>query len=97
MVHDSCLQDFRASIIDSDSLSNFTIPIQINQSMNPYVTEGIILGIKDEMNHGYFAGMAELKERSRKIAIANEVIIQGMEDGKCVAEDHMYRNMNYYV
>ncbi|XP_022001082.1 uncharacterized protein LOC110898589 isoform X2 [Helianthus annuus] len=34
--------------------------------------------LKDEMNRGYFADMAELKEHGGKIAVANKVIIPAM-------------------
>ncbi|KAI3523349.1 hypothetical protein L1887_01413 [Cichorium endivia] len=35
--------------------------------------------LKDEMNRGYFADMAELKQHGGKIALANKVIIPAME------------------
>ncbi|CAI9289967.1 unnamed protein product [Lactuca saligna] len=35
--------------------------------------------LKDEMNRGYFADMAELKQHGGKIAMANKVIIPAME------------------
>ncbi|XP_061345426.1 uncharacterized protein LOC133291215 isoform X2 [Gastrolobium bilobum] len=51
----------------------------LHQFVNKAAIEKERARIQDEMNRGYFADMAELKQHGGKIAVANKVIIPAME------------------